>query len=233
MNRIVVVIAVSAIAAGAVAIADASQSPRALRSAILHTARAEKSVHWVGKWRYPDSRDTIVSDVGATEGSQTLTTKTGTGTARLTVELVDQTAYVEGNVDGLVQFQGLTESQAQTYANQWISIPKGDEAYAQAADALTLQSLVNDLVPHGHLAIVSARRHGRAVMGVRGTLGKGKKKETDVIYARARGKKLPLEQDQSNPGDGYSARTVLSKWNETVSVTAPAISTPIATVRGS
>jgi hypothetical protein len=233
MKRIVAVVAVFAISGGAIAVAYASQSPRALRTAILHAARAQQSVHWVQKSRYPHSVVTIVSDVAATEGSQQVTMKAGKTAARLKVELVDQTAYVKGNVDGLVLLQGLTQSQAQAYVNQWISIPKGDEAYAGAVYGLTLPSIVGSLSPHGHLSIVSAKRHGKAVVGVRGILGKGKKKEDDVLYAPARGKKLPLEQDQSDAGYGFSARTVLSNWNEAVSVTAPASSTPIATVRGS
>jgi hypothetical protein len=233
MKRVVVASAVFAISGAVIAVAYASQSPRALRATILQAARAQQSVHWVEKSRYPDSVFTFVSDVGGTQGSQEITMKMGTDTGQLTVELVDKTAYIEGDVNGLVDIAGLTQSQAEAYANQWISIPKGDEAYAGAAGALTLSSLVRTLSRNGHLSIVSAKRHGRAVVGVRSVLGKGKKKDVIVLYAPARGKKLPLEQDESAPGYGYSGRTVLSNWNEAVSVTAPATSTPIATVRNS
>ena len=200
---------------------------------MLSAARAKHSVHWKQTDRYPDSVFTMVSNAGATEGRQTLTLKVGKRVGRLTVELVDDTVYMEGDEPGLEMIEELTPSQAQAYDGQWISIPKGDQDYAWAASALTLSSLVRSIAPRGTLHVVTRKIHRRSAVGVQGTYGKGKKRETDVLYARARGKKLPLEQLESVPGQHFSARVVLSKWNETVTVTAPATSVPIATVRQS
>ncbi len=235
MRRVGLFVLVSVLAACAVGVAYASRSqpPKALKSAMLAAARAKHSVRWKQTARYPGEVFAMVSDVGATEGRQTIKLKAGKQRARLTVELVDETAYFEGDESGLAMIQGLTPSQAQAYAGQWISIPKGDRAYAEAAAALTLSSLLRNFGPRGALHVVTGKLHGARVVGVRGTYGKGRKRETDVLYARARGKKLPVGQTASVPGQHFSARVGLSKWNEPVTVTAPATSVPIATVRKS
>jgi hypothetical protein len=175
----------------------------------------------------------MVSNAGATEGRQKLTLKAGKHVGHLTVELVDNTVYMEGDEQGLVMIEELTPSQAQAYEGQWISIPKGDQDYAWASSALTVSSLVRNIAPRGILHVVTGKRHGRSVAGVQGTYGKGKNRETDLLYARRRGKKLPLEQLESVPRQHFSARVVMSKWNEKVTVTAPDESVPIATVRQS
>jgi hypothetical protein len=235
MRRVGLLILVSVIAAGAVGVAYASQSrsPKAVRSSMLSAARAKHSVRWKQTARYPGDVFTMVTDAGATEGKQTLRLRTGKQLAHLTIKLVDNTVYVEGDEPGLEMIQGLTPSQAQAYAGQWIAIPKGDKDYAQSASALTLSSLVRDFAPRGILHGVKGKRHGVRMIGVKGTHGRGKKRETDVLYARARGKKLPLEQLASVPGRHFSARIFLSRWNEKVAVTAPTAPVPIATVRQS
>ena len=154
----------------------------------------------------------------------------GTSTAILTIRLIHRTEFVQGNAAGLYALQGLTRMGAGTYAERWISVPKGDSDYGAAAVGLTLSSVVASITPHGRLATVSGKLHGASVVGVRGASTKGKKTSVSVLYAPAHGKRLPLEV--RTPAHKGSNPTVLSKWNESVNVTAPAKSVPIATVRG-
>ncbi|HEY2353657.1 MAG TPA: hypothetical protein VGH79_01995 [Gaiellaceae bacterium] len=234
MRRVVILALVSAVAVAVAAVAVAAQSPRALKASILAAGRAQQSVHWVMKAKNPGSLFTFVTDAGSDQGSQTLTLKDGTSSAHLTVELVDETAYVEGDEAGLVFFQGLTDSEAQMYAGQWISIPKDDTDYASTAAGLTLSSSLHTFWPSAHLALVSRKLNGKPVVGVSGTNGKGQNKVNAVVYAPAHGKKLPLELRLTSPSNKHFSNTfVFSNWNETVTVTAPDSSTPISTVRGS
>ncbi|HEY2353659.1 MAG TPA: hypothetical protein VGH79_02005 [Gaiellaceae bacterium] len=235
MRRIAILALVTAALVVSAAAALAAQSPKALRAKIVAAGLAQHSVHWVMKVknRPPGPFFTFISDAGTDQGSQRLTLKVGSNSAHLTVELVDQTVYVKGDEAGLIDLQGLTGSQAHAYAGKWISIPKGDKDYADAADGLTISTLMHDSEPHGLLAIVRGKTNGKHFVGVSGTTGTGKRRLVTVLYAPAHGKKRPLKTVSTAPSDKkFSNSTVFSKWNETVAVTAPESSTPIATVRG-
>jgi hypothetical protein len=140
------------------------------------------------------------------------------------------TAYVAGDVNGLQLLQQLTKAQASKYAGQWISIPKVDEAYSRTAAEVTLGTFLQSITPRGRLATFKGNERGTGVIGVRAISGTGKKKKLQVLVARAKGKRVPLEEDETVPGRDFVGRTTLSKWNEPVQVQTPAQSVPISTV---
>jgi hypothetical protein len=214
------------------AVAYAAQSPRALRASILRVAKAQHSVHYATHEVDGNALLKISADVAAADGRQHVSFKVGKVTGQVTILVLDDTAYVQGDTTGLELLLGLTKSQASKYASQWISIPKGDKDYGRIAAAVTLGSFLQEITPHGHLAAFKAKLHGTRVIGVRGTSGTGKKKRLQVLAARARGKPLPLEEDEFAPGREYISHTAITKWNESVQVQAPSSSTPISTVRG-
>jgi hypothetical protein len=232
MRRMGVLAIVVAVLAGVAAVALAAQSPRALRNSIVAAARSEHSVHWEGDDIVGGARVSTGADVNATEGAQQVTFYLGKTKAHITIRVVDHTAYVKGDALGLRLNLDLTSTQASKYAGQWISIPKTDKLYAGTAQADTLGSLISSIVPHGRLKAFSAKVHGLRVIGVRSVHGKGKKKTLQILGARARGKRLPIEEDELTPGMKTISHTTLSRWNETVRVTAPAQAVPISTVRG-
>jgi hypothetical protein len=231
VRRVAVVLLVAGAAAGVAAVAYGTLSPRALRTSILSAAKAQHSVHYATKQVVGNSLTTLAGDVEAAGGVQHVTLKFGKQSGKLTIVVVDQTAYVQGDATGLHEALGLTKVQASTYAGQWISIPKGDKLYGGVAEDVTLGSAIQVMTPRGRLKAFRAKDHGIRVVGVRGTSGTGKKKLLRVLVARAHGK-LPLEEDEFAPGEEYISRTVFSKWGEPVQAQAPSSSTPISTVRG-
>lgn len=214
------------------AAAYAAQSPKALRASILHAAMAQHSVHYATREVAGNALLKITADVAAADGRQHVSFKAGKQTGQITILVLDNTAYVTGDTNGLELLQGLTTSEASKYAGQWISIPKGDKSYSRTAAAVTLGSFLQESTPHGHLSGFKAKLHGTRVIGVRGISGSGNKKRLQVLTARARGKPLPLEEDEFAPGREYISHTAMTKWSESVQIQAPASSTPIATVRG-
>jgi hypothetical protein len=223
---------VAAVLAGGAAVALAAQSPRALRNSIVAAARGERSVHWQADDIVGSARLTSGADVNANEGVQHVTFYLGKTRAHITIRVIDHTAYVKGDALGLRLNLNLTSTQASKYAGQWISIPKTDRLYAGTAQADTLGSLITSIVPHGRLKAFSAKVRGLRVVGVRSVHGKGKKKTLQILDAKARGKRLPIEEDELTPGMKVISHTALSRWNEPVHVTAPAQAVPISTVRG-
>ena len=224
MRRIVSLVLVSAAAVGTAAVALASSSPKAVRASIVVAALAQKSVHWTST---SNGHGTVTrtADVNADSGTEQATFDG----AAVQIRLVDDTAYVQGDVVGLQLSLYLTQAQATQYAGQWISIPKGDELYAQTADGLTLASIVHDATPQGKLKLVSTKAHGTRLLVVRGRRGKQIGLTRSSLAAHASGTLLPVTF--SNGGVDHSLRGLFSKWNEPGSVQAPSSSTPIATVR--
>jgi hypothetical protein len=231
VGRVGVLMLLVATAAVTAAAAYAAQSPKALRASILRVAKAQHSVHYATHEVAGNAVLTINADVAAADGRQHVTFKVGKKTGRFTILVLGNTAHVNGDINGLELLLGLTASQASTYAGQWISIPKGDKSYNRTAAAVTLGSFLQEITPHGRLAVVKAKVHGTRVIGVRGTSGTGKKKRAQVLVARAHGKPLPLEEDELAPAKEYISHTAMTKWNESVQVQAPSSSTPISTVR--
>jgi hypothetical protein len=231
VRRAALILLVVVVAAGTALAAVAGVSAKALRASIINTGKAQRSVHYVTTQAVGNSLASYTGDVEAADGIQHVTLKLGKKTAHFTIVVIDQTVYLQADDLGLQVQLGLTKTQASTYAGQWISIPKGDKFYAGEAAFVTLGSVMRIITPHGRLAAFKVKHHGIRMVGVRGISGTGKKKEVQVLLAPAHGKRLPLEEDELTPGAAYISHTVLSKWNESVQVQAPASSTPIATVR--
>ena len=232
MSRIGVLVLLAMTAVVAASVALAAQSPKAVRNSIVAAARGEHSVHWQGTDIDGGVGLSTGADVTADEGVQQVTFHLGGHTAHVAIRVIDDTAYVKGDAVGLRLNLGLTSAQASKYAGQWISIPKTDKRYAATADADTLGSLISSMVPPGHLKTFSAKLHGLRVVGLESVHGKGKKRTVQTLVARSHGKRLPIEADEVAPGAKTLGRTVLSRWNEAVTVQAPPTAVPISTVVG-
>jgi hypothetical protein len=231
MRRIATLVLVTAALAATAAVALAAQSPKALSGSIVAAARAQRSVHWTATEVIGSVALTTGTDAGKTKGVQHVTFAIGKQRAHVKIIVAGGVAYVRGDALGLQLNLSLTTAQAKKYAGAWISIPKLDPAYAPTAAGDTMDTVVSQLAPHGRLSLISGKLHGIRVIGVRGVSGSGTKKTAEVLITRAHGKRLPLEQDIVSPGKHAIGHTAFSKWNETVQVTAPASSTPIAAVR--
>jgi hypothetical protein len=232
VSRLGVLLLVVVAAALTAAVALAAQSPRAVRTSILDAAKAQQSVHYVARQIAGNSLLTLTGDVAAADGRQQVSFKAGKETGHMTILVLDQTAYVEGDSNGLQQLLGLSKAQASTYAGQWISIPKADKHYSSAAASVTLGSFLQSITPSGRLAILKTKVGGRRVIGVRAISGTGKKKKLQILDAPTSGKRLPLEEEDLWPARQYLSITKMSKWNESVQVQAPANAVPITTVVG-
>lgn len=212
--------------------ASATESPKAVRASILAAANAQQSVRYKTREVVGATLLSFTGDVAVSDGRQHVSFKVGQQTGQITILVLDQIAYVQGDANGLQFLQNLTKAQASTYAGRWISIPKGDKDYDSTAASVTLASFLKSITPRGRLAVVRAKLHGTRVIAVRATSGTGKKKRIQVLDAPASGKRLPLEEIDLVPGREYIGHTAMSRWNESVQVQTPANAVPISTVRG-
>ena len=232
MSRIGVLVLVVLTAAIAASVALAARSPKQVRGAMLAAASARHSVHYVSTSSAKGHFIRIVSDVGSGRGIQRITVKSGGHSGPATVLIVGGSAYIRGNAFTLHNYFPFTAAQAQHYAGQWISIPSTSGAYAVVAADATFASLVGDLLPSQHLAVVRATIAGRKSLGLRGSLKQAGLQLTETVYAPATGTPLPFEEKAAAAGVRGTSLTSMSRWNESVNVTVPANAVPISTVLG-
>jgi hypothetical protein len=239
MRRVVMVVFVLSVGVALSACGSSSpkspRSPKAVSALIVAAALAEKSVHWEELSRQDMEWPVkLISDVSADSGMQRLIFAPGTRSVGKAEErLVDNVAYVRGDAVGLEDALYLSPARAKNYAGRWISIQRGDALYPPTADGLTLSSIVDDVTPSGTpLKLVRRKAHGTPLIVVQADAHSLKFRGLPgSLSATADGEPLPVAAWQG--GVGSEASTSFSKWNEPLSVRAPASSTPIAIVRGS
>ncbi|MGH3050810.1 MAG: hypothetical protein ACRDLK_11695, partial [Gaiellaceae bacterium] len=172
----------------------------------------------------------MVGDVGKSAGTQRISYREGKKTGHVTVVVAHRMAYLRGDAFTLQNYMGFTAAQTSSYANRWIAIPSSDQAYGPVAAAVTLGSALDDLTPKGTLARVAPTTiGGRKVVGVRGTSVQSGKTVANTLYGRATGAALPVREVATSAG--VRVVSVLSRWNERVSVSVPHGAVGIAKVR--
>jgi hypothetical protein len=124
----------------------------------------------------------------------------------------------------------LTPAQASRYPGRWISIPHSAAAYPTVSAGVTLPSLLRVLYPKGAAVRVAGKVGGRQVVGLRKHARHAGVGYTETLWAQAHGRPLPVEDYSMAPSKGYWQRVTLSRWNESVQVSAPTGAVPISAV---
>lgn len=230
MRRVATLLSAGVVAIAVAAGASAAQSPQALRSAILAAGATQHSVHYVSVETHRTVRIRMVSDVAASSGIQRISFEHGSKSGRMTVLVVNRTAYIRGDDFTLQNYMGLSKSEASRYGNRWIAISHTSSGYADVSAGVTLPSVLHTLYPKGKPTRVTGSAQGRKAIGVRVVGHATGLRYTETLWANAGGKPLPLEEDVT--AKSTSTRIGFSRWNEPVHVTAPAHAVPISKVVG-
>jgi hypothetical protein len=203
-------------------------SPKALRHAIFSSARAQRSVHYVSVSTGSGGSVRIVGDAARRRGIQRIVYGDAGRSGRATVLVAARTAYVRGDAFTLHGFLGFTKAQAKRYAREWISVPPTGSAYHSLAAAVTLGSLLDEIYPQTDLTLARAKLHGRRLLGVRGSARHDGVQFVEIVYARAGGSRLPVEELETAVATSFSSRTALGPWNGKVRVRVPAHAVPFS-----
>jgi hypothetical protein len=222
-----------ALVAGAALTAAASQTPASAatstpnaptlyREAIATTS--SWSVHYVST--STQSKVTLVTtgDTGPASGTQLVATGKGAGSDSVTIMVIGGITYVKGNVGGLENLTGLTAAQAAAAAGLWIKFATSNTLFSQVVAGVRSTDLARELALKGPLTLGHPRTiDGHTVDTIDGTQTFGGHKSPVVLYVRARGSHVPVEEDSLNSrGQPTSAEHVIySNWGETVRPQAP------------
>ena len=169
-----------------------------------------------------DSKVTLVEsgNAGPASASQTVTM----GKDTITILVIGGFSYVKGNVSGLESLAGLSATQAAEAAGQWIEFSTDNAAFAPVVEGVRSTDVAKELELKAPLSLGRPRTlDGQAVDAIDGTQSFGKKSEHVVLYVRAKGTHVPVEEDSVNAKghDTDAEHIVFSKWGERVRPEAP------------
>jgi hypothetical protein len=213
-------VTVAALRAGPAGAASASgTSASTLYKAAVATTRSW-SVHYVSN--STESKQTLVEtgDAGPASGSQTV--RMGQGSISITV--IGGITYIKGNPDGLESLVGLSSSQSSEAAGQWIEVATDNSSFAPVVAGVRSQDLAKELALKAPLSLGRRRTlDGYAVDAIEGTQAFGKTTDHVVLYVRAQGSHVPVEEDSVDAkGQPTAAEHIIySKWGEQVRPVAP------------
>ncbi len=187
------------------------------------------SVHYASA--STQSKHTIVEsgDAGPASGSQTVVM----GNGSITIILIGGITYVKGNVGGLETLVGLDASQAGQTANRWIEFSTDNAAFAQVVAGVRSSDIAQELALKGPLSLERPRKiDGTAVDAIEGTQKFGHATDHVVLYVRASGSHVPVEEDSVNTKGQHTAaeHVAYSKWGEIVRPRAPQAAASIGPV---
>jgi hypothetical protein len=203
--------------AGATTAADTSAST--LYKDALATTHAW-SVHYDSS--STEASQTLVEngDAGPASASQTVTMGQGT----ISILVIGGISYVKGNSDGLESLAGLSSSQAAEASGQWIEFSTTNTAFAPVVEGVRSADLTKELALKAPLSLGKTRSlDGETVDAIDGTQTFDKKTQHVVLYVRAKGTHVPVEEDSvDSKGRHTDAEHITySKWGEQVRPKAP------------
>jgi len=169
-----------------------------------------------------DSKVTLVESGNAGPASASQTVTMGKGT--ITILVIGGFSYVKGNVTGLESLAGLSATQAAEAAGQWIAFSTDNTAFAPVVEGVRSTDVAKELELKAPLSLGRSRTlDGQAVDAIDGTQSFGKKSQHVVLYVRAKGTHVPVEEDSVNAEghDTDAEHIVFSKWGEQVRPEAP------------
>ena len=183
------------------------------------------SVHYTSSGTVSKVSDTQSGDAGPASGTQQVLIQTGATSDQASLIVIGQITYAKANAAGLKDLMGLSTTQAATDANQWILFSTANAAFSQIVAGIRSHDVAEEIALKGPFTLGASRQlDGYEVDAIRGTLEvQGAKPAKAVLYVRASGRPLPVEEDtvgaQGQPnGEDH---IVFSQWGEQVRPKAP------------
>jgi hypothetical protein len=168
-------------------------------------------------------------DAGPASASQTVTMGHGT----ISILVFGGISYIKGNTDGLESLAGLSSSQAGDAAGQWIQFSTDNTAFAPVVEGVRSTDIAKELALNAPLSLGKPRTlDGESVDAIDGTQKFGKKSQPVVLYVRASGTHVPVEEDSVNSkGQHTDAEHIIyTKWGEQVRPKAPTATISVGSI---
>ena len=173
---------------------------------------------------------TAVTNVGTASGSQYTKDKVkGIGTATVATRMVGGVAYFKGNAAFLeIQF-GVKHSK---YANEWISVSKGQKDFAVISAGMTMSSALLEIAPVRPLSKSKVETFaGKSVVAVIGKVSPeeyvGTGTQHTYVGVAAPNRPVGISLNSIESGAHFHGTCTFSNWKHKFVVTKPSGATPI------
>jgi hypothetical protein len=174
------------------------------------------------------SGSTILESGDAGPASGTQTVAVGKSKASLTddatIIVIGGITYLKGNAAALGDLAGMAPNQAAAAAGQWIDFSTDNATLSSVSAGVRSTDVAKELALTGPLKLDAGRTlDGLHVDTVEGNQTIGGKHLHVVLYVRASGKHVPVEEDSVEASGKHSGvlHVVYSKWGEVVRPVAP------------
>jgi hypothetical protein len=227
---VLVAVALVAVALGALGAVPASASTAQPSAGTLYRDAMASTKGWYVHYHSSStqSKTTLeeTGDAGPASGTQLIHMGTGKELSNTAaIDVIGGTTFVKGNASGLEALAGLSAAEAAEAAGQWIAFATDNSTFSAVVAGVRSQDLATELALKGPLKSVD----GLKVDAIKGTQTLGHKSVPVVLYVRAHGTHVPVEEDSLNAhGQHTKAEHITySSWGETVRPKAPQASISI------
>jgi hypothetical protein len=212
------------------------ETAQQLMTAAVRSAASEKAFDSTSTVVSGDNGGDIQTDSGLTGGLQFVTERIHGQTEKVSIILIGQTVYVKGNLPGLHEFMAFTAAAAQREAGSWIRLTlnattaTAERNFWQAAgDSLTVGTAAPEIELSGQLSVgPNTTVLGQPARQIDGTVTSNGQVTHEVVYVRANGLAVPIEETATATAPSEHETTVFGGWGVAPVLHAPASSVPVA-----
>jgi hypothetical protein len=190
----------------------------------------QKGVHVVITDQAAGADQRIVADIGAVNGTETITD----GTTSAAIRITSKAAYFTGDPTGLTAYLGLSKKSADKAASHWVAIKAGTTEYQALAAENTIAEIPSSLLPSAADAVQvrTATISGRKtyVLTWKAAASGSSPAYNAQLIMTVTPQVLPVSETIATAG--ASKTVTFSRWGSPVTVTAPAPVIPYSEVTG-
>ena len=203
--------------------ADAAPSAATLYREAMATTVGWR-VHYTSSSNASHTTFAESGDAGPASGTQAILVGKGASLDRATLIVIGDLSFVKGNEVAMEDLTGLSPAEAATAMGRWVVFSSNNPTYSQVVVGVRSHDVAQEVALNGPYTLGPSRQlGGSSVDAVRGTLLQGDKKMDAVLYVRASGRHVLVEEDTVNAeGTPNGAEhIVFSRWGELVRPQAP------------
>jgi hypothetical protein len=193
------------------------------------------SVHYASS--SSGSKITLVESGDAGPASGTQRVLMGASATKLsdnaTIVVIGDFTYFKGNVGALEDLAGLDASQAAQANGQWVAFASTNALFSSVVAGVRSHDIASELALKGPLSLGKPSTiGGQAVDAIKGTQKFGKQSIHVILYVRAHGSHVPVEEDSVDVHGHRTAEehVTYSAWGEKVRPQAPQASVSIGRI---
>jgi hypothetical protein len=213
--------------------ADATPAAATLYREAIGTTNGWR-VHYTSSSNASHTPFSESGNTGPASGTQAILTGQGTSLDRASLIVIGDLTFVKGNQMAMEDLTGLSAAEAATTMGHWVVFSSTNPAFSQVVVGVRSHDVAEEVALKGPYTLGRPRQlGGSSVDALRGTLQlEGEKKMDAVLYVRASGRHLLVEEDtvSAHGTPNGAEHIVFSKWGESVRPKAPDASFTLGSV---